>query len=410
MTTNQRAISILDPIDTRISMMDDVQRADFKLRPGFNDTNPSIIERAVKKIYCTDGAGTASNARADYALEVINAIYDSPSIAVPIVLARMKQKDEDWQRAVREWNKVWREVEAKNYYRALDHQSAPFKSNDKKTLTSRSLIGEIEHLRKEHKQKRVVADSNSDLPLIPPERSQHQYELRMSDRSVIFDVMRITFAYLERVQSGFSLPERERVEGFLRLFVPLVLGVSRREIEEHFGVFEPKHADDDTDSSDEEAAGSEKDASAAEDQSTSPTVTSTTDGRKKGVKASAADLRRRLLASTVNDPAESSRQPVQDFHSKAASPDLASHQGDSDGLELGTETTWVHASSEPLPDHDLEPGKRHPSPSKESPSREPGVAAGIRRYNFFAGSSFYCLLRVFHVSCLSLPALDYATK
>lgn len=376
-------------------MMDDVQKAEFKLAEGFNDTNPSILERAVKKIYCTDGAGIASNSRLDAASEALQAIYDSPAVAVPVILKRLKTKDEDFQRAIREWNKVWREVDAKNWYRALDHQSAQFKTNDKKTMSSRTLITAIEELRKEHKQQRVAADP-ANVPFIPPERSNHQFELRMSDKSVLFDVMRLTFSYLGRVQSAYSLPERERVEGSIRIIVQLMLGISKSEMEEALGVYEFRHADDDedSDSDDNTGAPSETGASTGEDQS--GPASSTGEVRRRGVKASAADLRRRLLASTVNNtPGEGSNPLANGFHSKAASPEPADRPGN-EGLELGSESTWVSASSEPVEEQS---GRRQPSPSKESPSRPSGSSSTMRRYNFFANDSFYCLLRVFHVSC-----------
>ena len=66
--------------------------------------------------------------------EVIEALYSNPQGTVPIILKRMKQKDQEWCRAKREWNKIWREVNEKNYYKSLDHQSYFFKQNDRKNL------------------------------------------------------------------------------------------------------------------------------------------------------------------------------------------------------------------------------------------------------------------------------------
>ena len=31
-------------------------------------------------------------------------------VAVPVILKRLKQKDNEWRNARREWNKIWREV------------------------------------------------------------------------------------------------------------------------------------------------------------------------------------------------------------------------------------------------------------------------------------------------------------
>lgn len=60
---------------------------------------PSVYERMLKKIYGKD-----------HGWEILQALEDNPAVAVPIVLARLKQKDEEWKRAEKEWNKVWREV------------------------------------------------------------------------------------------------------------------------------------------------------------------------------------------------------------------------------------------------------------------------------------------------------------
>lgn len=79
--------------------MNSEERSQFRLDDGFGGESPSIYERIIKKIYGKDQG-----------YEILQALYDNPSVAVPIVLSRLKQKDEEWKRAEREWNKVWREV------------------------------------------------------------------------------------------------------------------------------------------------------------------------------------------------------------------------------------------------------------------------------------------------------------
>jgi paired amphipathic helix protein Sin3a len=79
--------------------MDAEERLAFRLEEGMGGSSPSIYERVVKKVYGRDQGN-----------EILQALYNNPTVAVPIVLARLKQKDEEWKRALREWNKVWREV------------------------------------------------------------------------------------------------------------------------------------------------------------------------------------------------------------------------------------------------------------------------------------------------------------
>lgn len=52
----------------------------------------------------------------------------------------MRQKDHEWTKARREWNKIWREVNEKNYYKSLDHQCFYFKQTDKKNLSPKGLV------------------------------------------------------------------------------------------------------------------------------------------------------------------------------------------------------------------------------------------------------------------------------
>ena len=75
------------------------ERSSFKMHEGFGGTAPSVYERIIRKVYGKD-----------HGWEILSALFDNPSVAVPIVLSRLKQKDEEWKRAEREWNKVWREV------------------------------------------------------------------------------------------------------------------------------------------------------------------------------------------------------------------------------------------------------------------------------------------------------------
>ncbi|KAF8480477.1 hypothetical protein DFH94DRAFT_480016 [Russula ochroleuca] len=67
----------------------------------------------------------------------------SPPLALLIVLMRPKQKESMWKRAQREWNSIWRVVDAANYARSLDHQGITFKTGDKKALMQRALVAQI---------------------------------------------------------------------------------------------------------------------------------------------------------------------------------------------------------------------------------------------------------------------------
>jgi len=376
---------------------------------------PSVYERMLKKIYGKD-----------HGWEILQALEDNPAVAVPIVLARLKQKDEEWKRAEKEWNKVWREVvsrfdcspfplfrstdqcflipplqDAKNFYRALDHQSIPFKAVDKKTTTtSKSLTIEIETLRRDKQQKRfdtpsskpALSESASTItatppinPFRPPSEGEtpslrllHQFEFYMSDRSILFDVLKLTFSYLDRDQSGFSVPERARVEAFLRLFVPLLWGVEKDEMEENLG----PSAHDDAADLEEDEGEVELEGNGAVSDGESSSAGPETDGSlppgRRGIngatshkRGGAADLRKRLLlhAAATAERRSNSNGAAEEAATSEESPTSSNN-----------ETTWIHLSE-----------------TKGGQSGSADEPLDPRKFSFFANSTFYCLVRVMHV-------------
>ncbi|GJZ50915.1 paired amphipathic helix protein Sin3-like protein 2 isoform X1, partial [Tanacetum coccineum] len=76
----------------------------------------------------------------------------SLSTAVPIILIRMKQKQEEWIKCREDFNKVWADIYAKNHYKSLDHRSFYFKQQDSKDLSTKCLVAEIKET-KEKSQK-----------------------------------------------------------------------------------------------------------------------------------------------------------------------------------------------------------------------------------------------------------------
>ena len=144
MESNLRTIQILETIANRIANMTPEQKANFKLPPGLGHNSTTIYKKVIRKIYDKDRG-----------FEVIDALHENPAIAVPIVLKRLKQKDEEWKRAQREWNKVWREMEQKVFYKSLDHLGLTFKQADKKLLTAKQLVSEISTVKVEQQNKRL---------------------------------------------------------------------------------------------------------------------------------------------------------------------------------------------------------------------------------------------------------------
>ncbi|XP_024185746.1 paired amphipathic helix protein Sin3-like 2 isoform X2 [Rosa chinensis] len=90
----------------------------------------------------------------DHGLDVMDILRKSPTLALPVILTRLKQKQEEWTRCRADFNKVWADIYAKNHYKSLDHRSFYFKQQDSKNLSSKYLVAEI----KELKEKKQIED------------------------------------------------------------------------------------------------------------------------------------------------------------------------------------------------------------------------------------------------------------
>ena len=68
-------------------------------------------------------------------MDVMDVLRRNASVALPVILTRLKQKQEEWSRCRSDFNKVWAEIYAKNYHKSLDHRSFYFKQQDSKNLS-----------------------------------------------------------------------------------------------------------------------------------------------------------------------------------------------------------------------------------------------------------------------------------
>jgi len=83
---NQKCIQLLEPLAQQMLTLAPNERHNFKMPPGLGGQSTSIYKRVLKKIY-----GPEKGA------EVANDMFVHPFTVVPIVMARLKQKDEEWR-------------------------------------------------------------------------------------------------------------------------------------------------------------------------------------------------------------------------------------------------------------------------------------------------------------------------
>ncbi|XP_027075364.2 paired amphipathic helix protein Sin3-like 2 isoform X2 [Coffea arabica] len=159
----------------------------------------------------------------DHGLDVMDILRKNPSLALPVILTRLKQKQEEWTKCRSDFNKVWAEIYAKNHYKSLDHRSFYFKQQDSKNLSTKSLVAEIKEV-KEKKQKEddvlLSIAAGSRHPIVP------NLEFEYTDTEIHEDLYKLIKYSCEEVCST-----KEQLSKVMRLwtsFLEVMLGVPSR--------------------------------------------------------------------------------------------------------------------------------------------------------------------------------------
>ncbi|XAR64997.1 hypothetical protein NMG60_11008924 [Bertholletia excelsa] len=148
--TTKRVEELLDKINNNTIRID----SPIRIEEQFTALNLRCIER----LY------------GDHGLDVMDVLKKNAPLALPVILTRLKQKQEEWARCRADFNKVWAEIYAKNYHKSLDHRSFYFKQQDSKNLSTKALLAEIKEISEEkHKEDDVllaIAAGNRQ-PILP---------------------------------------------------------------------------------------------------------------------------------------------------------------------------------------------------------------------------------------------------
>ncbi|ESW29526.1 hypothetical protein PHAVU_002G077800 [Phaseolus vulgaris] len=124
----------------------------------------------------------------DHGLDVMEVLRKNAPLALPVILTRLKQKQEEWARCRADFSKVWAEIYAKNYHKSLDHRSFYFKQQDTKSLSTKALLAEIKEIsekkRKEDDVLLAIAAGNR-WPILP------NLEFKYSDLDIHEDLYQL---------------------------------------------------------------------------------------------------------------------------------------------------------------------------------------------------------------------------
>ncbi|KAI0021174.1 hypothetical protein F4780DRAFT_739408 [Xylariomycetidae sp. FL0641] len=221
---NAKCIQLLEPIAQQMLNLPPQERDNFKMPEQLGGSSTSIYKRVLKKIYGPERGA-----------EACNELFVEPYAVVPVILARMKQKDEEWRFSHREWTKAWHAQTETMYQRSLDHRGITVKQNDKRNLSTKHLVDII---KTKHEEQRRLRNTRNRVP-----RYQFAYEL--ADEDVVLDLLRLMVLY--SMHNGqHSTAEKERINEFFESFVPQFFDLAEERVQERLRDINRDSCEEDT--------------------------------------------------------------------------------------------------------------------------------------------------------------------
>ncbi|XP_058806955.1 paired amphipathic helix protein Sin3a isoform X2 [Phymastichus coffea] len=208
--TNAATIRVLEGVHKKMSRMNQEELQKFKLDDCLGGYSPTIHQRALKRIY------------GDKSADIIEGLKKNPMVAVPVVLRRLKAKEEEWREAQKGFNKIWRDQNEKYYLKSLDHQGINFKQTDVKALRSKSLFNEIEVV---YDEKHEQADENGENQI----SSGPHLILPYKDKSILDDAANLLIHHMKR-QTTIHKDDKQRIKVLLKHFIPDMFFHPRQEL------------------------------------------------------------------------------------------------------------------------------------------------------------------------------------
>uniref|UniRef100_A0A3Q1HC09 Paired amphipathic helix protein Sin3a n=1 Tax=Acanthochromis polyacanthus TaxID=80966 RepID=A0A3Q1HC09_9TELE len=206
--TNLATIRALETVQRRLSRMSAEEQLRFKLDNTLGGSSEVVHRKAIQRIY------------GDKAHDIIDGLKRNPAVSVPIVLKRLKMKDEEWREAQRGFNKIWREQNEKYYLKSLDHQGINFKQNDTKVLRSKTLLNEIEMLYDDRQER-----ASEETPALSGPHMTLTYE----DSQILEDAAALIIHHVKR-QVGIQKEDKSKIKQIIHHFIPDLLFAQRGEL------------------------------------------------------------------------------------------------------------------------------------------------------------------------------------
>ncbi|WKX91656.1 hypothetical protein Q1695_010020 [Nippostrongylus brasiliensis] len=192
---NKYAIESLELVRRHMERMSKADLDKFRLDERLGGSSPSLMLRAIKRIY------------GEHASKITDGIKRNPSMTIPKVLDRMRDKEKEWREAQVAMNRIWREQNEKYMMRSLDHQSNALRNSDSKWIKAKALLHHIEVMFDERQQKSEEGRCEDVGP--------HLVMLYPEDRSIMHDASNLIIHYVKR-QSNIHKEEKNKIKTILR--------------------------------------------------------------------------------------------------------------------------------------------------------------------------------------------------
>lgn len=158
----------------------------------------------------------------DHGLDVMDVLRKNAPMALPIILTRLKQKQEEWARCRSDFNKVWAEIYSKNYHKSLDHRSFYFKQQDAKSLSTKVLLAEIKEISEKN-------DKEDELLLSIGARNRQLNKPHMEFEYTDLDIHEDLYQLIKYSCKEVCTPEQcQKVMRIWTTFLEQVLGIPLR--------------------------------------------------------------------------------------------------------------------------------------------------------------------------------------
>ncbi|XP_062855517.1 paired amphipathic helix protein Sin3b isoform X2 [Trichomycterus rosablanca] len=218
--TNLATIRVLESVQKKLTRLSPEDQDRFRLDDCLGGTSEVIQRRAVYRIY------------GDKAPEIIEGLKKNPATAVPVVLKRLKAKEEEWRDAQQGFNKIWREQYEKAYLKSLDHQGVNFKQNDMKALRSKSLLNEIESIYDERQEQSTEEGGvgQQGREGAAPASEPHLI-FTYKDKQILEDAASLIIYHVKR-QPTIHKEDKDQIKRIIHHFLPDLFFARRGELSE----------------------------------------------------------------------------------------------------------------------------------------------------------------------------------